>query len=42
MVTVHAPDRCAAAAVARVIVSDALKHQVLASSETRARHAVVQ
>ena len=32
VVTVHAPGRYAAAAVARAVVSDALKHQVPASS----------
>ena len=32
VVTVHAPGWCAAAAVARAVVSDALKHQVSASS----------
>jgi hypothetical protein len=41
VVTVTAPDRCAAVAVARAVVSDALKRQALSSSRSaddRARH----
>ena len=39
VVTVTAPDRYTAAAVARVVVSDALKRQVLSSSPSALEHA---
>jgi hypothetical protein len=41
VVTVTAPDRCAAVAVARGVVSDALKRQVLSSSHSAADRAQI-
>jgi len=39
VVTVHAPDRYAAAAVGRAVVSDAFKRQALSSSQPADHHA---